>query len=310
MEQRTFNYRSPSSLFGFGFLLLWSTGFGAGGVDVLITGQVTINDRPGTPAEAATRGIVMVVAALVGFFAAIRLLLTYLNERIVVGDGMIRWYDWRGAEKASGELAYAEPLRERPGMNGLIRASVKVGEREIRFNKTLEGYGILKELLTPSTDAGKPDLPAEKPTYTPAYGVYRYRGGIQHLFSFIWIGGVVAMSVGVLAIGRQDSGAYLFFVLLVPFLALGIWMHAASWIERIELGPEGIKWVDWKGAVRVEAPLNEIVTLDETRSSNEDGVTWFLRIYTKRGAVKASSYLRPYSKFKAEIQAVLNSRRP
>jgi hypothetical protein len=92
----------------------------------------------------------------------------------------------------------------------------------------------------------------------------------------------------------------LIYTVLTCFAGIGVWMQLTGWFEQITFGPEGIRWVDFLGRVRVQPSLSKIRSMDCVR-----GNISVLNIYTTNGVVQCSGYLWGFDHLVTEVNKVL-----
>ena len=125
----------------------------------------------------------------------------------------------------------------------------------------------------------------------PESTIYRYRFGVLHWCNwFSWL--VVLYNVRRSI--QQPSKDWVIFAALIIGL---IWLEIRCWVERIEIGPEGIKWVDWKGSILVQAPIDQIggiVRKGTARSCR-------FEILTTNGIIHGNPSIRNFYRLVSEI---------
>lgn len=317
MPGREFNYRSPNFRGGPLVLALFGAPFVGVGLYTTLVGGIPINGQPATRLQDALFGAVFGVAGLGVWAWATRLWLTWRNERIEISESQVVWSDWRGRERLR---CARDPSRgvsvARPNPRG-AKYIAKFPAGQLEFSNMLGDFVLLKLILElPATDsdpaAGYPSIKLPKPKFVPQTQTFSYRFGALYIFSFVWIALILTFAIA-FAIGGfaprpgapVDAGfAALFLGVLALFLLIGVWMQLTGWNERIDLGPSGIEWTDFRGQSKVRASIDDILDVDEASNGN---ASW-LKITTAQGVVQASSNLRGYSELRAEVQHVVSSR--
>ncbi len=309
MQKQVFNYRSGGLAFVIGFLFLWAFGFGYGAWATPLT-NFTINDRPATLQEAQTMQVVGIAISILVGILAMWLVLWTLNTRTEIDGEEIRCINWLGRVTlhSTSNRVMLIPDDSRPsGTKFMTEAG------EIKVRKMMNGYGALVSLLNNARNGFQHwDQRARKAvTYHPPAMRFDYRWSIMHWFSFLWlgiIGFMLLLATGL--VGPPSSGPppALVVVLLLLFAIPGVWMQLTGWVERIEIDPTGIRWIDCLGRVRVTSTLEDIEDTDVNVSYGRNSRMETYRIFTDHGTIQATNSLQNYSALQREIDRILQSR--
>lgn len=313
MEKRVYRYRSVVLLFAVGFLFVWSTGWLCFTIAPFFTGTVKINGRTSPAGDQLGFLSLMGLIGIGVLSFGLRLLGTYVYERVEISGADVLYYDWLGRLRVKCDLREVRVVEDRPGVNGNKKMRVGTDRGEFFVRSELSDYSDLRARLQSATQGEFTVAmePAKAVAFLHAPAIvaetYRYRFSYLHLFSFLWLAMCAFIFGGALTSPSTIKGGIAPFVVGgLAFSAIGVWMQLTGWIERIDLGPQGIVWTDFLGRKRVVAALDEITGMISMRG-NHVGV---VKIETLHGTVQASSYLRGYSDLKAQVGAVLAAREP
>lgn len=255
-------------------------------------------------------GMLAIGCAVMAFFY-------YLNARVEIDGEEIAWYDWRGKLRVKAFSRDVESVDYVTSIVGRKTCWVETANGLIKFSTEIGNFGLLKSLLMEAKDGFSNwevrHTLAFPGSYQPAERSFNYRWSYLHFFSFMWLGVIglmlfVALFIGPLN-GTKETTPFFMYVVLFLFALPGVWMQMTGWIEKISIGPAGIVWINWQGKVKIQASLDDIISLETQRVSNDGGPdAETLRVFTKQGTISAMSYLKGYKDLKAEIQKVLDSR--
>lgn len=251
--------------------------------------RVTINGRPASPEEAqAFMWGALSLGILIGILGIVALLYL-INCRIQVAHGYISWFNWLGRLRVRGSLNGAR-LTEADGK--YAKAYIDTEGGEIAVRPTINDYGVLYRLVT-GQGSLENEPPREYTGFVPPETVFRYRWSYLHIFSFLLVGGLAFMIRA--ALDPATEGREIAPFMLIPFAGIAIWMQLTGWRERIEVGRDGFKWIDWLGRVRVHARLDQVVSSDAVRhmrNSLDEPSSSTVHIHTTVGTIQANSHLR------------------
>ncbi|MBI1332615.1 MAG: hypothetical protein GC165_07020 [Armatimonadetes bacterium] len=310
MQRRVFDYRSGGKFVVAAFILMWAIGFGYGAVVTPLT-SYTINNQPATIDQARTLQVITLGIAITVGALVLWTVLWVLNTKIVIDGEDIRYYNWLGRVTlhSTSNRIMLIPDDSRPsGTKYMTEAG------EIKIRTQINNYGALLSILNNARYGFQhwDQRQRKHATYHPSPMTFTYRWTFMHFFSFLWLGVLLffaSLEAGVW--GPRPGGmspAALYTVLLV-FSIPGIWLQMTGWVERIVIGPDGIKWIDWTGKTRMSSPFDDIEGSDTSSTYSGNGVrSESLQVYTDHGTIQASSYLQSYSLLKHEIDRVVQSR--
>jgi hypothetical protein len=294
VERRTFNYRSGGLWFVTAFLWIWAGGWLWGVGSSWSNPRVTVNDRLVEGQEAMGYLFVFLGIGLAVAGIAVATLLYVVNCRIEIAHEFISWYNFLGRLKVRGTLGSAR-ITEAAGQFSKAVIETDGGDIDVRYG--LNDYGMLFSLLT-GRGSLEGEAPKSPPGFVPASSSYDYRWTYLHFFSFLWLGVIGFMAA--MGLRPETKGKEAMFA-LIPFAAIGVWMQLTAWFERIELGPDGIRWIDWRGKTRVSARLDQIVSTDVVRGDRSAS----LQIHTTVGTIRASSQLRGGETLMSQVDRVI-----
>jgi len=290
-DQRVFNYRATPAGYTVGFLLVWSSIWLFATANQFSNPNFKINGRVASPSEARDFLIFSSMVGVVGLSIGLRLLFGFLNERIAIDGESIRCFDWLGRERLADDLRSIRAKEETGGIVDAPRMVIQSRGTSFKFSARLNDYGILRDLVT-----GKARTRFDHPTYAPAPQTFHYRGSSWHVSSFLFL------AFGSMLMVFSEGEAWP--ALLIP-MPIFVWAQLVGWVERIQLGPDGVVWTDLLGRTRVRAALYEIRTMDVI-SGHGGGA----RIYTDQGTVRCMTSIKNFSTLENEVEKVLASRKP
>ena len=296
MEHKVFRYRVPILFATAAFLAIWATGWISGWKSTMDGGTVKINGVV-TPASDALPMLYLML--FLGIAAACAAVITFcfaLTARVEVSDGFVCSYNFLGAQRVKGSLATAE-------VQGTMGTAVKVvtDGGSFKVYQAIQDYGALMDLLQPKVaEARGKRIAAERqnlaslPTST-----FSYRWTFTHLMSFVILAFVVFFDVGWFS---QESAKGNFLGAIgvaagctVVFGGVGVFLLLQGFNEKVILGPDGITWVDKFGSPRIQSGFDAIANFTINNSPSGRGTVASLQVFTDRGTIQVSSYIRGYS---------------
>ena len=119
MQNGEYSYRTPINLVVPAFITIWSTGWIAGSLSPFKLGR---GPHPYVPTwqEALAVRVFTIPLGILVLAGAGRLYLSWLNEKIVVQDDELLWYDWQGKLKVQARLHEVTRLDDSTRMMGRI----------------------------------------------------------------------------------------------------------------------------------------------------------------------------------------------
>jgi hypothetical protein len=297
------------------FLYLWSGLWTIAGIVGLSIGDIFLNGHRYTPDQVQQFFGWAIFAGVLVILVGTRLLLGWLNERIVVTDRTIEWFDWMARKRLRARLSTVQHTQDHQVGYGITRTSVATDGGTLRFSSLVRGYFDLKltisEYARNAKKTGEPLGGSWLPTYEPPTKVFRYRFGRFHLYSFFLLAMLaVMMYQPLLSYSRGEQFPFGSPLLPIIFgvlcLLTALRWNVGSVLERITLSKEGIVWYDWKGREVVQAKLAEITGVEEIKRYGFS----ILRIDTLGGGIRASSFLVGYGALMDEIKRIIESRKP
>jgi flagellar biogenesis protein FliO len=316
MQKITADYRSGLAYVVVGFLFVWSIIWSGAAMNGLVSESqnVTINGRQATQHEAFLMQAAFFLIGIVVFIGAICLLLMTLNRKVVLDGQEFTSYTWKGKIQLQTSLSQILSVKESAMGNGVKKYTVSTTQGEITLDSTMRNAFALKQALENSQSQSevltKPVIPVFAggvlpfSPFVPAERTFRYLFSGFHLFSFIWIGALIAGGRSAFFDPKtQGTQAIPGILGILCFMLPGVWMQMTGWTERIKLGPDGIEWIDWKGKLRAKA------TLDQIREINiMTGKSRSMQIETDNGSVKASGDLWGFGNLKKDVERVIETR--
>jgi hypothetical protein len=308
-------------LFVFAALLYFF--YQAGAMDNMTVGSS--HGRPASPTEILLAKLWAGAFGLTCVTAGIRMTIGFLNEKIVIDQGEITWTDWLGRTKLRAHLANTKAVLDFNTMSGQQQRKKVVADTDggqLVFNGQIDQFAVLRDLLL--THGGSEAQSAKASQEVLRVGqllparTFGYRYCPTHLISFFLIALILLFGAGpYLAANFNNpptppldaSFLILWYLFLSLFMGLAVWMQLQGWNEKIKIGPDGVEWIDCMGRTRLKAGLDEIQHFEETTMSSNSGqrVTNG-KIYTSKGIIQVSSYLRDYQDLAIEINRFVTLR--
>lgn len=252
----------------------------------------TINERPASPEEARVLTWLMLGIGVLVATGALAMIGCVSNTQIEVENGEIRSYDLLGRVRVRGSLASATIRGS--GRESWLKVETDGGT--IDLSSAISNYG---ELKTTIEDKAVPREWKSFPisSYIPTAQTFMARWGNMHLLSFVWL-------VGCGWFIRETFEEWPFLLGGLLLALPGVWMQLVGWFERIQIGPEGIEFIDFLGRSRVRARLDEIVGGDLDGGSESLSAT----IHTLRGTVTAGQNYVGQENLIYEVEKVIAGR--
>ena len=312
MDKRAFRCRlSGSLIFGIAFLLLGSLFF------LIPFLSILSNDAGGSNNSHDSSGafVVAVIIAFVGlsFFAAsIYMWRSWFFERVEFDPEELIKYD--GPKHVETRLRISEVNDVGVVEEGRLRGYITVtaGATCIEIPTSVLHYDQVLEMVKGfSTNERKietlPSMVSNLATMKPLTETrtFSYRFSSVHIMSFCAFAFLVFDLVRSSLTGNSIIGDRQLSVVVYGILAItGTWSQLVGWNEKITLGPEGLKWNDWKGSQRVTATLSQIQTVTVFKSAKSGKTV----IETEKGTIKVAAYIRNYEDLIQEVQRIIDKR--
>ena len=310
MEQQVFRYRSGGSWALIVFLLIWG-----GGATIMpnLTPQsnVTVNGHPASSGEAVAFKVVFTLLGILALVGAARTFLSWLNERIEVEGESLQWIGWNNRVKLECRSDQIKEVTKSTQTSVVFETTVG----PLKVGKEIDNFGTLRLMLENAKDGfvGWKDrlFAGIRGHYIPPTIAGNYRMSSYMFFSVVWLGLIFAFLYASFALGSSSNQAtpWPVYLVIAVFALPGIWMQMTCWNETISLGPEGIKWIDFRRRTRVDTPLDRIFSFETQLVQGSHSSSTQLKIYTDQGTIGAMSYLSNFDQLKSELQKVIDSRK-
>lgn len=310
VDRRVFRYRRGEQILAIGFTTLWCSIWLYETISSLGNPNpyATYNGVRLSPAESRQSVELFLVIGLAVVGYVLWLFGTYVFARVEIDGSALEAFDGLNRSRLRCDLSEVKIIEE-VGHGQRRRVRVGTDRGQFFFTRAIVGYAELRARLE-AARAGKPYAYPLSNLGTAASSAvaaktYRSRFSLLHLFSFGWSALCLFALVEVVP-GLSGGGLIVIvFAMSLAGLILGLCLQLKGWVERIELGPDGITWIDLLGRQRVKANLSEIVAMNEAWLRRAG----FFSIETTRGEIPVSSDMKDYLSLKDQIDSLLSSSR-
>ena len=314
MDGRTYRYRSFGHVFAGLFLLVWSVPW----MYFSFTNRQPVRVDQADGGTGFGPAWITYIIGLIGipiFYGGIRLLGIAFFERILVADGYVTWFDWKGVERVRSPLSQVVRVSTPDGFGTGGRKEqnidVKTLEGSFAFMPIMRNSDELIATLQQAAASNNLDDTRSNPIPAAAIVTYNYRSsGIFVLFIFmaIWTAGWSGFWLS----GAMPGPIALF---AIPTGIIAVWTLLIIVNERVILEHGTLIYRDCFGRRRLVCPLSEIRSVSKSQTAwgsgggdgGESRTMTIYKIHTSVGSFRFSEMLKNAADLRDRLTALAES---